>query len=134
MNNELSNLPFPRLAFFSSFDLSSKYSYKSVTYPVYFLVRKLRGYLLSCYRLPKYERSYAATDIELLLLTIQFKITLPAFSDEELYRVICVLYERIAPYARKLLFMFRAVCTYGYCGRKLTSTYDSFQMNFQFEI
>ncbi|MCP9257055.1 Midasin [Dirofilaria immitis] len=52
------------------------------------------------------QKSFRSSDIELLLTSAPFEISLPPFTNKELYRAICILYKRVAPIAQKLLTLF----------------------------
>lgn len=47
-----------------------------------------------------------AADAMVLLSSIRLHVTLPPFSEEELRRIICVKYGRVAGVARKLIVIF----------------------------
>uniref|UniRef100_A0A915Q716 Midasin n=1 Tax=Setaria digitata TaxID=48799 RepID=A0A915Q716_9BILA len=64
------------------------------------------AYVIATMRYTKQERNFRSADIELLLTSIPFVISLPLFTNEELHRAICILYKRVAPFARKLVTLF----------------------------
>ncbi|VDO07056.1 unnamed protein product [Brugia timori] len=50
--------------------------------------------------------SFRSADVELLLTSVPFEISLPPFSNSELHRAICILCKRVAPIAQKLITLF----------------------------
>uniref|UniRef100_A0A1I8EQE7 Midasin n=2 Tax=Wuchereria bancrofti TaxID=6293 RepID=A0A1I8EQE7_WUCBA len=64
------------------------------------------AYIVATMRCIRQERSFRSADVELLLSSVPFEISLPPFSNSELHRAICILYKRVAPIAQKLITLF----------------------------
>uniref|UniRef100_A0A0R3RTL0 Midasin n=1 Tax=Elaeophora elaphi TaxID=1147741 RepID=A0A0R3RTL0_9BILA len=64
------------------------------------------AYIVATMRCTREEKSFRSADIELLLTSIPFEISLPPFTNKELHRAICILCKRVAPIAQKLITLF----------------------------
>ncbi|EJD74394.1 midasin [Loa loa] len=83
------------------------------------------AYIVATMRCIKQERCFRSADIELLLTSVPFEISLPPFTDKELHRAICILCKRVSPLAQKLITLFGELVsspTNRSTGRKLGAT------------
>ncbi|VDM28599.1 unnamed protein product [Toxocara canis] len=68
-----------------------------------------QAFVVATLRTSNSGRTSVAADARTLLSSIPLHVVLPPFSDEELRRIICVKYGRVAAVARKLIAVFNEV-------------------------
>ncbi|VDN03465.1 unnamed protein product [Thelazia callipaeda] len=64
------------------------------------------AYIVFTIRNIEHKRSFKSVDSEMLITSLPFEISLPPFTNEELFRAISILYTRVAGIGQKLIDLF----------------------------